>query len=101
MKQFSIKKPDLIAIAIAIALLWVASFLCGYFPDPTQFEPFLNFVVVNGILSYYLLSYVHQCVIRCHEPSRFQLAAETFTSFVSYLANLNIALIYSILAVCF
>ena len=27
---------------------WIASFLCGYFPDLTQFEPFLNFVVVNG-----------------------------------------------------
>ena len=23
---------------------WVTSFLCGYFPDPTLFEPFLNFV---------------------------------------------------------
>ena len=27
---------------------WIASFLCGYFPDPTRFEPFHNFVVVNG-----------------------------------------------------
>ena len=27
---------------------WIASFLCGYFPDPTRFEPFHNFVIVNG-----------------------------------------------------
>ena len=40
MKKFSIKKPNLIAK--------VTSFLCGYFPDPTRFDPFLNFVVVNG-----------------------------------------------------
>ena len=28
--------------------LWVASFLCGYLPDPMQFEPFFNFWVVNS-----------------------------------------------------
>ena len=27
---------------------WIASFLCGCFPDPTRFDPFHNFVVVNG-----------------------------------------------------
>ena len=28
--------------------LWKASFLCGYFPDPTRFEPFFNIWVVKG-----------------------------------------------------
>ena len=27
---------------------WVASFLCGYFPDPTRFEPFLNSVIIRS-----------------------------------------------------
>ena len=39
-KKISIKKPNLLP-------LWTASFLCGYFPDPTRFEPFFNFWVVN------------------------------------------------------
>ena len=47
MKKFSINKPNLIAN--------VGNFLCGYFPDPTRFEPFLNFVVVNGIIKSYSL----------------------------------------------
>ena len=35
------------------------------------------------------------------EPSTFQLATETLTSFVPYSANLNMALAYSLLVVCF
>ena len=34
--------------SLTLLPLRVASFLCGYFPDPTRFEPFLSFVVVNG-----------------------------------------------------
>ena len=34
--------------SLTLLPLWVALFLCGYFPDPTQFEPFFNFWVVNG-----------------------------------------------------
>ena len=43
MKKFLIKKPNLIAKG-------VTSFLCGYFSDPTRFEPFLDFVIVNAML---------------------------------------------------
>ena len=45
MKKISIEKLKLIAIGRP---LWIASFLCGYFPDPTRFEPFFNLWVVNG-----------------------------------------------------
>ena len=31
--------------------LWVASILCGYFPDSTRFEPFFNSSAVNGIIN--------------------------------------------------
>ena len=34
--------------SLTLLPLWVASFLCGYFPDPTRFELFFNFWVVNG-----------------------------------------------------
>ena len=34
--------------SLTLLPLWVASFLCGYFPDPTRFEPFFNFWVVDG-----------------------------------------------------
>ena len=34
--------------SLTLLLSWIASFLCGYFPDPTQFEAFHNFMVVKG-----------------------------------------------------
>ena len=45
-KIFIGKKSQLKSLTLLPS--WIASFLCGYFPDPTRFEPFLNFVVVNG-----------------------------------------------------
>ena len=36
--------------SLTLLQLSVASFPCGYFPDPTRFEPFLNFSVVNCII---------------------------------------------------
>ena len=43
MEKFSIKKPYFIAV--------VGSFILrGYSPDPTRFEPFLNFSVAYHIL---------------------------------------------------
>ena len=33
--------------SLTLLPLWIASFLCGFFPDPTRFEPFFNFWVVN------------------------------------------------------
>ena len=35
--------------SLTLLPLLIASFLCGYFPDLTRFEPFVNFSVVNGI----------------------------------------------------
>ena len=35
MKNYQVKSLTLLPS-------WVASFLCGYFPDPTRFEPFLR-----------------------------------------------------------
>ena len=34
--------------SLTLLPLRMASFLCGYFSDPTRFEPFFNFWVVNG-----------------------------------------------------
>ena len=36
--------------SLALLPLWVASFLCGYFPDPMQLEPLFNFWVINGYI---------------------------------------------------
>ena len=47
LQKINIWKPSQLK-SLTLLPTWVTSFLCGYFPDPTRFEPFLNFVVVNG-----------------------------------------------------
>ena len=47
LKKIIIRKKSQLK-SLNVLPLWIASFLCGYFPDPTRFEPFFNFWVVNG-----------------------------------------------------
>ena len=43
---------------------WIAFFLCGYFPDPTRFEPFHNFMVIIKSQGWRLNSHVSPVLVK-------------------------------------